>query len=134
MHPNFTLPALLAGLATLLLFCTPGANHCPDINGRWSNREGQIFSFDPGGKGLWLVKFGSKYDTFPIAYRYDCGKKTTTLDLSDFKTGPMAGKTQYGIIEWSGDTLFRMSSETGSSEASRPQKFDPEHVDKFYRE
>lgn len=134
MHLSFTHLALITGLAALFFFCTPGKNNCPPISGRWSNREGQVFSFEPNGKGLWLVKFGSRYDTFPIAYRYDCGKKMTTLDLSEFKTGPMAGKTQYGIVEWSGDTLFRLSSEVGTSEEARPQKFDPEHVDKFYRE
>ena len=134
MHSIFTKPALLAGVAALFLYCTPGANKCPEIKGRWSNREGQIFQFDPDGKALWLVKFGSQFDSFPITYHYDCSKKTNTLDLSDFKSGPMAGKTLYGIIEWTGDSIFRMSSEAGSAEDARPEKFDPEHVDRFYRE
>ena len=81
MRTFFTHLASFAGLAALFLCCNPGKNTCPEINGRWSNREGQVFSFEPGGKGLWLVKFGSRFDTFPISYRYDCSKETTLLDL-----------------------------------------------------
>lgn len=133
MHLFFTKLALIAGLATLLVCCKT-ENNCRDITGRWTNREGQILSFEPDGNALWLIKFGSQYDTFAIHYHYDCTQKTPTLDLSDFKSGPLVGKTVFGILEWSSDSVFRFDSEAGTRSESRPTVFDNEHIERYFRE
>ncbi len=133
MNQLFTRLALLTGLAFLFLFCKTEQN-CRELTGRWTNREGQILSFEPGGKALWLVKFGSQFDSFPIQYRYDCSQKTPTLDLLNFQSGPLMGKTLFGIVEWSSDSVFRFDSEPGTSSEVRPAKFNSEHSERYFRE
>ena len=133
MNQLFTHLALFSGLAALFLSCNTG-NNCHELRGRWTNREGQILTFEPDGKALWLVKFGSQFDSFPINYRYDCKQKTATLDLTDFKSGPLTGKTLFGIMEWSSDSVFRFNSEPGTSAEVRPTTFNAEHLERYFRE
>lgn len=133
MNQLFTHFALFSGLASLLFFCKTESK-CPDLTGRWTNREGQVFSFEPEGKALWLIKFGSQFDTFPITYRYDCKQKVATLDLTGFQTGPLAGKTLFGIVEWSSDSVFRFDAEPGTSPVARPTTFNAEHTERYFKE
>ena len=133
MNQHFTLWALFSGFALLLIFCKT-ENNCRELTGRWTNREGQVFSFESNGKALWLVKFGSQFDSFPVSYVYDCKQKMARLDLTDFKSGPMAGKTLFGIIEWSSDSVFRFESEPGTSSEVRPATMNAEHAGRFFRE
>ncbi|MBN8678320.1 MAG: hypothetical protein J0M29_08850 [Chitinophagales bacterium] len=133
MNQLFTRLAYASGLAALLFSCNTSDN-CRDLTGRWSNREGQILVFEPEGKATWLVKFGSQYDTFAIRYQYDCTQKMTTLDLTEFKSGPLAGKTLYGIVEWSSDTVFRFDAEAGTSPEARPIQFNAEHFERYFKE
>lgn len=132
MNQLFTHFALFTGLS-LLLSCQPG-NPCHELSGRWTNREGQVLRFSPNGKALWLIKFGSQYDTFPISYAYNCKEKIPTLDLSGFQSGPLAGKTLYGIIEWSSDSVFRFDAEPGTTPEARPAEFNSEHSERYFRE
>lgn len=133
MNQLFTQLALFSGFATLFLCCSPKKT-CHELTGRWSNREGQILSFNPDGTAFWLVKFGSQFDTFPITYVYDCSKKVPTLDLSGFQSGPLLGKTLFGIIEWSNDSIFRYDAEAGSSPSERPAAFNAERTERYFRE
>jgi len=133
MNQLFTHLALLSGFATLFLSCK-AEYACHELAGRWTNREGQILSFEPDGKALWLIKFGSQFDTFAINYRYDCKQKTATLDLMNFKSGPLAGKTLFGIVEWSSDSVFRFDAESGNSSEVRPSTFNAEHTERYFRE
>ncbi|MFN0034023.1 MAG: hypothetical protein ACKVUS_03085 [Saprospiraceae bacterium] len=133
MNQLFTHLAFLSGLATLFLFCKTERN-CRELLGRWTNREGQTLSFEPEGKALWLVKFGSQFDTFPISYRYDCTQKTATLDLMGFQSGPLVGKTLFGIIEWSSDSVFRFGAEPGVSVEARPTDFSAERTERYFRD
>lgn len=133
MQQFFTRLALFAGFATLFVFCKP-EKPCHELTGRWTNHEGQTLSFQPGGKGLMLVKFGSQFDTFPISYHYDCTQELTTLDLTDFKNGSQGGKTLFGLIEWSNDSVFRYDAEFGSSPDARPKTLNMEHADRYFRE
>jgi hypothetical protein len=133
MNQLFTHLALFSGFAALFLFCTT-ENKCYELTGNWTNREGQTLAFEPDGKALWLIKFGSQFDTFRIAYRYDCKQKPPSLDLSGFQSGPLAGKTLFGIVEWSSDSVFRFDAEAGLSPEARPTKFNPEHTERYFRE
>lgn len=132
MNQLFTQLALLGGGITLFLCCTAKPD-CFDLSGRWTNREGQVLEFQPGGKALWLIQFGSKFDTFPIQYRYDCDQKPVTLDFSGFKAGPLTGKTLFGILEWAGDSTFRFDAEPGASPEVRPKIFNVEQTERYFR-
>ncbi len=121
-------------LLPVLFMLDCSAPSCRDLQGRWTNREGQAFYFQGNGKALWLVRFGSQMDTFVMDYRYDCRKQPAELDLSGFKMGPLSGKTMYGILEWSNDSTFRFDSETGTRPDVRPADFKTEQTQKFFRE
>lgn len=136
MIQYFTRLLWWSAIAAVFLFytaCRPGTS-CPDLTGQWANHEGQFFHFEPGGKALWLIKFGSQFDTFPIRYYYDCKQKPAILDLSGFKSGPLTGKTLYGILEWTSDSSFRFNSESGSSPDVRPQVFNVEQTQRYFRQ
>ncbi|MBV6443614.1 MAG: hypothetical protein DYG98_00400 [Haliscomenobacteraceae bacterium CHB4] len=133
MNQLFTQLALLGGAAFLFFYCTSRPD-CYDLPGRWTNREGQVLVFQPDGKALWLIQFGSQFDTFPIRYTYDCSRNPATLDLSGFQAGPLTGKTLFGILEWAGDTVFRFDAEPGASPEVRPKTFNVEQTMRYYRE
>lgn len=133
MNQLFTHLTLFSGVVSIFFSCA-GTPHCYDLDGRWTNREGQTFLFQPDGKALWLIQFGSQFDTFAIQYQYNCKQNPATLDLSDFQSGPLTGKTLFGILEWSGDTTFRFDAESGTSPEVRPQTFNLEQTQRYYRE
>ncbi len=133
MNQLFTQLALLGG-AISLLFCCDSTPPCRELAGQWTNREGQVFLFQPNGKAMWLIKFGSQFDTFPIEYRYDCKQQPVALDLTSFKSGPLTGKTLYGILEWTSDSSFRFDGEPGVTPEVRPTTFNIEQTMKFYKE
>lgn len=123
-------PALLVLL--FLHSCTDPA--CQDISGRWSNREGQTFVFQPDGKALWLVRFGSQVDSVQMEYRYNCKTQPAELDFTGFSSGPLTGKTLFGILEWNSDSSFRFDAEAGGSPEVRPATFDSDQTQKFFQE
>jgi hypothetical protein len=126
-------PVAIALLALLpFIGCTDPP--CRELNGRWSTREGQSFYFQENGKGLWLIHFGSKTDTFAMDYRYDCKKQPIELDLNGFESGPLAGKTMFGILEWNSDTSFRFDAEVGKGPEVRPAAFESDQTQKFFME
>ena len=103
------------------------------LNDRWSSKEGQDFIFIPDGKAYWLTKFGSQYDTLAFQYSLDCRKKPWAVDFKNFAAGPYAGKTLYGIIEWSSATTLRLRYEPGTLPDLRPTVSDPEQPMVLYR-
>lgn len=105
---------------------------CPELSGRWTNREGQDFVFQPDGRAMWLVKFGSSYDTSRFKYETNCNKAPVQLDMHSFQSGPYIGKVVFGIVEWSSDTSFRLRYEPGSDGNERPKAFDNEQTLQFY--
>ncbi|TNE50726.1 MAG: hypothetical protein EP344_17195 [Bacteroidetes bacterium] len=129
---------LVAPAAMVVLLCLPllgcGDSGCQSLSGKWSNREGQAFYFKPDGKALWLVRFGSQVDTIAMEYRYDCQKTPVELDLSGFNSGPLEGKTLFGILEWVSDTSFRFDAEAGPGPEVRPATFESEETQKFFQE
>lgn len=133
MNQLFTQLALLGGALSFITGCTAKPD-CYALAGRWTTREGQVLVFQPEGKALWLIQFGSQFDTFPIRYHYNCDQKPATLDLSDFKAGPLTGKTLFGILEWAGDSVFRFDAEPGTSPEVRPRSFSVEQTGRYYRE
>ena len=137
MQQNSTcLGAAFAVFALLILFQSTGCgdSSCREIGGRWSTREGQTIDFRKNGKALWFTRFGSQVDTVGMKYRYDCQKQYTELDLYGFQSGPLTGKTLFGILEWNSDTSFRYNAEAGTDPAVRPQTFESDQTLKFFRD
>jgi hypothetical protein len=130
MKKQLTLSALFA----YFLFLTACQNNvCYDLVGHWNNKEGQSIVFEAGGKALWLIRFGSQIDTFPISYFYDCEKHPAILNLSNFQSGPFTGKTLFGILDWKSKDAFRFESEAGASPDIRPKSFKSEQTQVFTR-
>lgn len=132
-HIPHNLLRALGAAALLLSFSFCGDQPCHDLAGKWTNREGQTLVFQPGGKALWLIRFGSATDSFPISYRYDCAKNPAEIDFTDFQAGPLVGKSLFGILEWKNDTSFRVDFESGTSAEARPQTFNSEQAQTFVK-
>lgn len=116
----------------LLFFADCQRKPSCQISGRWTNREGQDFVFEPDGHALWLLKFGSSYDSFRCNYRLNCATDPAALDLNGFSSGPHTGKTLYGIVEWSSDSSFRLRYAMGSGPEDRPAAFDNEQTQQYF--
>jgi hypothetical protein len=125
--------AALAGIAFFFIFACHTGPACQELTGRWTNHEGQDFVFQPGGQALWLIKFGSSFDTARFSYKLDCSHDPATLDLDHFQGGAHAGKALFAIIEWSSDSSFRLRYEAGSAPDVRPTAFDSDQTLKFFK-
>ena len=132
MREFFTYGRLVFILVTAFIACQSNPP-CREITGSWSDREGHDFSFQNDGKGLWLNKFGQMVDTVSFVFVLNCNVTPATIDLKDFGGGPFSGKTLFGIIEWSADSLFRFCYEIGQQPDARPKLFDPAQTMKFFR-
>ena len=132
MRSFFTSICLFVAAISVFFSCQ-GDTGCQDITGSWSDREGHNFVFQNNNKALWINKFGQLIDTVTCAFVLNCNKKPATLDFKDFKGGPFMGKSLFGIIDWSADSLFRYCYEVGSQPDSRPKEFDQEQTMKFFR-
>lgn len=119
-------------LVFLFISCDTRQN-CRDLNGRWTNNEGQSLVFLAQNQGLWLTQFGSHTDSFTFKYLLDCNTKTPWINISDFSDGPHAAHALYGIIEWTSDSSIRLCYEAGPSAEVRPVEFDPEQTVKFVK-
>ncbi len=132
MRAFFTYGSLVFVVLTSLFSCQNNPV-CRDINGAWSDREGHDFEFQSDGKALWFNKFGQMVDTVSFVFVLNCKTKPASIDFKDFSGGPFAGKTLFGIIEWSADSLFRLCYEIGQQPDIRPEKFELEQTMKFFR-
>jgi hypothetical protein len=131
MNQLYTTVAL-TGAIFLFLGACQFQDKCPEITGHFTNREGQDLVFQPGGKALWLVRFGSTYDTSKMQYQLDCKQNPISLNLNAFEQGPFVNKTLLGIIEWSSDTSFRFRYEAGTDDTERPHLFDGESTQEYF--
>jgi hypothetical protein len=102
---------------------------CQQPLGRWTDREGTEWVFQPNGQAMLLNKFGSQYDTQFCQYQYNCKTEPVEINLSSFDCGPYRSKILQGIFEWSSDSSFRLQYST----ASRPKEFEAASAEKFYR-
>lgn len=124
----------MAAVAFMLFYaCQPNRPGCDHFQGTWSDREGHNLIFLENNKGLWLNRFGQLIDTVEFVFSLDCTAKPATIDMKQFKKGPFLGKTLFGILEFSGDTLFRLCYDSGQQPDVRPTTFDPDQTMKFYR-
>ena len=132
MRVAFTFQGLVI-MALSLIYACQGPPKCQDLSGAWTDREGHNIVFQENGKALWLNKFGQMVDTISFAFTLNCNSTPASIDLKDFSDGPFAGKTLFGIIEWSADSIFRLCYEVGQQPEIRPKQFDPEQTMRFFR-
>lgn len=99
--------------------------------GSWDNKNGQILEFKENGEAFWIFYTESEKGTFAINYKFDPLALPKQLDLTDFKIGPLKGKTLYGIIEFQNENSFRFDCEPSAS--NRPETFSPTQTQTYYR-
>lgn len=101
------------------------------ILGKWDNKSGQILDFKTNGKAHWIFYTEAKRDTFEIQYRTDFTKKPLEIDLTDFKVGPLKGRTLFGIIEFTDKNTIFLDFEP--TQENRPKEFDNKQTQTYYR-
>lgn len=87
--------------------------------------------FKTNGKAYWIFYSEAKRDTFEIQYKTDFSKKPREMDLTDFKAGPLKGKTLYGIVEFTDKHTIRLDFEP--TRENRPKEFDSKQTQTYYK-
>lgn len=128
MKPSVIL--LLAIVALISCTVTRKITH-KTLVGAWDNHNGQILVFNPGNEALWIFYSETKRDTFNIRYRTDFLQDPVYLDLTDFKSGPLKGRTLYGIVAFEKDHSFRFDCEP--AQKNRPMTFAGKQTQRYYR-
>jgi hypothetical protein len=114
----------------LLTLAACGADTtCRPPVGHWTDREGRDLVFESAGQALWLTRFGSQTDTQHCQFEFDCQQSPPQLDLKNFTSGPFAGKTLFGIVEWSHDSAFRWQYDYDA----RPHTFEADAEMQFFK-
>lgn len=116
-----------------LFFFTSSFSQANKLKGAWDNGNGQIFVFKKGGKALWIFYSENQRDTFHITYQSNFSSKPFQLDLSNFTSGPLKGKTLFGIVEFLGKSTIRFDCEAGTNESIRPKEFNPKDTQTYKR-
>ena len=79
-----------------------------------------------------MIRFGSQVDTVFCQYKMDCSTNPVSFDFSAFQSGPYAGRTLYGIMEWSSDSAFRLVYDGAIAPEDRPKAFVSGETDQFF--
>lgn len=101
------------------------------VLGKWDNKSGQILDFKADRQAFWIFYSGAKRDTFEIRYLTDFSKEPRCINLTDFKAGPLKGKTLYGIIEFTDQNTIRLDFEP--TQENRPKGFDAKQTQTYYK-
>jgi uncharacterized protein (TIGR03067 family) len=99
--------------------------------GQWDNKAGQILEFKQDNKAYWIFYTDTKRDTFEIAYKTNLSGQPKQIDLTDFKVGPLVGKTLYGILEFTDKNTMRLDFEP--KEENRPKDFDKDQTQTYFK-
>ena len=99
--------------------------------GKWDNKKGQILEFKPNGVALWIFYSETKKDTFTISYRTDFSTKPYQLDLTNFQTGMLKGKTLVGIMEFAQVNSFKFDCEPTPN--NRPVIFNEKQTQTYFK-
>ena len=94
-----------------------------------------IYIFEEGGRSQWVLELESGPDTFPVGYRADYRQTPIHLDLGPWPSGPLAGRTLFGIVEMQGPDRFRVDFEPADPDGDgteRPGSFS-NHAVTFVR-
>lgn len=119
---------------TLIVVALFFSNHQEQTNsfiGQWDNKKGQLLSLHPDGSAWWIFYSDTKRDSFAVRYVTDFTKKPYHFDLTDFKKGPLMGKTLFGIVEFTDENSFKFDCEPVKE--NRPKDFSSSQTQTYYR-
>lgn len=115
----------------VLLSCS--CNSVKKIKGTWSDQQGQTFVFQENNKALWIFNTERLKDTFKITYTYKKKSPYSFLDLSGFTSGPLSGRTLYGIAAFTSGSV-KLDFEPGKTDSVRPKEFNPKQVKEYFKQ
>ena len=122
-----------------LLALLPTALACGEppepLLGEWVSvaaETGQMtYIFEEGGQSRWVLELETGPDTFAVAYRVDYSQSPIHLDVGPWSTGPLAGRTLYGIVEMQGPDRFVVDFEPADPDGDgtvRPSRLSNQSV------
>ena len=124
--------ALALALASTLLACSEPPE---PLLGEWvsvgSGPFPRVFIFGEGGRGRWVLEFEEGADTSAVDYRADYSRTPIHLDVGPWSSGPLAGRTLFGIVEMVGPDRFRVDFEPADPDGDgteRPASFSNQAV------
>jgi hypothetical protein len=128
--------AVLLLAALLVAVSAPAARaQQPSILGGWSGVDGrgvkQTLEFREDGKATWRLEMPQGGMSLDIRYAYDAASSPKRLDLFGFESGPLAGRTLYGIVEFTTEGALRFDCEPGGpgdGDKVRPAAFTEQTV------
>jgi hypothetical protein len=115
---------------------------CHPLSGSWQSETGQQLVFseplqegETGRAAALITYFGSSHrDTFFARANYQCAKNPGILDLlMDTLKNTNLQNHLFGLITWSGDSVFSLHYERGKNDTERPEVFDIEQAIRFRR-
>lgn len=116
-----------AALASAVLSC---ADPPEPLLGEWvsvgSGPPLTTYVFEEGGRGRCVLETEESPDTFPVDYRVDHRRTPAHLDVGPWASGPLAGRTLFGIVEMQGPDRFRVDFEPADPDGDgteRPGSF-----------
>lgn len=119
-------------LALAVLSCGESAE---PLLGEWvsvgSAPPSMTYIFEEDGRSRWVLDLPQGPDTFAVEYRVDYTETPFHLDVGPWSTGPVAGRTLFGIVEMLGPDRFRVDFEPGDPESggsARPEGFSGQTV------
>lgn len=89
------------------------------------------YIFEDGGRSRWVLDMEAGPDTFAVAYKVDYSRSPFHLDVGPWSTGPLAGRTLYGIVEMRGPDRFVVDFEPADPDGeatARPSSFSNQSV------
>ena len=124
--------AAAVALASAVLSC---AEPPEPLLGEWvslgSGPFPTTYIFEEGGRGRWVLELEEGPDTFAVDYRVDYRQTPIHLDVGPWSTGPLAGRTLFGIVEMVGPDRFRVDFEPADPDGDgteRPSSFSNQAV------
>ena len=126
------LTVVALALAPTVLSC---AEPPEPLLGEWvsvgSGTNPMTYIFDEGGRGQWVLELEEGPDTFAVDYRVDYRQIPIQLDVGPWSSGPLAGRTLFGILEMQGPDRFRVDFEPADPDGDgteRPASFSNQAV------
>jgi hypothetical protein len=136
---HLAMRSIIYGTITLLMFMLVSCQRsepCQPLQGTWTSSEGQKLVFAEGGKAALITYFGmSSADTFFANVAYTCDNSPGMLDLLIDTMRNVSFKYHlFGLIAWSGDSVFSLHLAKGRDASVRPKAFDLQEAKRFRRE
>ena len=132
---SFRARASIAALAVTVASPLACGEPAEPLLGEWvsvgSDGPSMTYIFEDNGRSRWVLDLPEGPDTFTVAYRADYDATPFHLDVGPWSTGPIIGRTLFGIVEMLGPDRFRVDFEPGDPDTgagARPTDFSGQTV------